>query len=64
MIVKEVISACEYAGCDVFTQLGKKIEITNENFLEVYNMSVEHLSAKDNIVQIWTFKDLDKLGEV
>lgn len=63
MRVGDIVAACEYVGCDILTQLGEEIETTKENYSEVYDMSVEHLSVSDNRIQIWTFKDLDKLGE-
>lgn len=60
MIVEDIIGACEYIGCDVLTFDGRNIEVTEENHNEIYKYSVEHLSAKDNIVLIWTFIDMDK----
>ena len=35
-------------------------EVTKDNFEEIYKMSVEHLSAKDNLVMIWTFEKFDE----
>jgi len=61
MTVLDIISSCEYTGCEVLDQLGNVIKITEENKEEIYKKSVEHISASGNKVLIWTF---DKLDEV
>lgn len=61
MTVGEVISACEYIGCEVLDALGNVIVVTKENSEKIYGYSVEHLNAKDNKVLIWTFVNMDKL---
>ena len=61
MKVKDIISACEYTGCHVMDQLGQEIKVTKKNADEIYDKSVEHVSASNNKVLIWTF---DKIDEV
>lgn len=61
MRVKDIVSACEYIGCEVLDQLGNIIPVNKENANEIYEKSVEHISASGNKVLIWTF---DKLEEV
>lgn len=56
MVVLSAVSACEYTNCIILDSLGEEIEATQE----VYEMDVEHLSAKDNIVQIWTYDKWDR----
>ena len=53
--VLDVIQACEYINCTILDALGNEIYVTKENMNEVYDMSVEHLSARNNEVLIWTF---------
>ena len=61
MKVIDIISACEYIGCDVYDQLGIKYYITDDNANDVYNLEVEHIDAYDSIVRISTFENLDSL---
>lgn len=56
--VKDIIEVCEYTGCIVLNALGKEIE--NMDTKQLYELDVEHLSAKDSIVQIWTFEKWDE----
>ena len=60
MTVGDIVASCEFVGCMVLDALGNEIEVTKDNFEEIYKMSVEHLSAKDNLVMIWTFEKFDE----
>lgn len=60
-MVGDIISLCEYTGCVVLDALGDVIEITEENCKNIYKYTVEHLDAVDGTIQIWTFKNMDKL---
>lgn len=55
MKVLDIIQACEYINCNILDALGNKINVTKENMNDVYDMNIEHLSAKDSEVLIWTF---------
>lgn len=55
MTVKEAVEACEFISCDVVDFNGDVVDITEQNKNNIYSLSVEHISAKDNIVQIWTW---------
>lgn len=57
MKVGDVILACECINCVVLDALGNEINVT----LEDYQKKVEHLSARNNEVLIWTFDNFDKL---
>lgn len=57
MTVADVIRACEYVNCIVVDALGDEIDVS----LDDYSKTVEHISAKDNQVLIWTFDNFDKL---
>ncbi|MEG1502256.1 MAG: hypothetical protein RR370_02595 [Synergistaceae bacterium] len=58
--VGEIIRACEYINCVVVDALGNEIEVT----LDDYSKNVEHISAKNNQVLIWTFDNFDKLEDL
>jgi hypothetical protein len=62
MTVGEEIAACEYINCEVVDALGNPIEITEDNKDEMYNSNVEHISANNSTVVIWTFINMEKLG--
>ena len=61
MRVQDIVSACEYTGCSVMDQLGDEIKLNKGNCIEIYEKSVEHVSASGNKVLIWTY---DKIDEV
>lgn len=55
MTVGDAVAACEYCGCDIVDFNGEKIEVTKENCSVLYKQTVEHLSAWNDRVLIWTF---------
>lgn len=61
MTVQDVVSACEYTGCVVVNQLGEEVKINNNNKEEIYDKSVEHVDAANELVRIWTFDKIDEL---
>ena len=64
MKVLDVISACEYVGCSVVNFWGEEIKITKENCSDIYDRAVEHISAKDNRVIIFTFDEIDNKKKI
>lgn len=62
--VKDIVSGCEYIGCEVIDQLGNIIKVTKENLEEIYEKPVEHISASNNKVLIWTFDKIDELSGI
>lgn len=59
MKVYDVVSMCEYVGCDIVDFWGFEIPYTKENCNEIYEKSVEHLEARDNRILIFTFDNMD-----
>lgn len=61
MKVYDVVSMCEYVGCDIVDFWGHDILCTKDNCSEIYEKSVEHLEARENRILIFTFDNMDEL---
>ena len=59
MKVYDIVSMCEYVGCDIVDFWGFEIPITKKNCSEIYEKSVEHLEARNNRILIFTFDNMD-----
>ena len=60
MTIGDIIGLCEYVNCKVLDAFGNEIKVTTDDYDE---LTIEHLSAKDNEVLIWTFDKWDEYEE-
>ncbi len=61
LTVGQVVSACEYVGCDIVDAFGEPMTVTKGNMDEIYALNVEHINAVNNNVIIWTFVRFDEM---
>lgn len=59
--VRNVIHLSNYSNYKVVDYNGREIKINKNNWCEIHNLRVEHLEAKDNIIIIYTYKNVDAI---
>ena len=66
MTVYDIIAACEFINCTVVDFFGHEIEFDvtdKESYEKIYQKQVEHIEARDNIILIFTFDNMNDLSK-
>jgi len=59
LTVGDIIALAEYINCEVVDFNGETMKITDDNYKMMYAKAVEHIDAKNNIIKIWTYDNMD-----